>query len=109
MFSFISGSGTLNTTILTATGNVAGATYGSNASVSDAELLVIGTTLQGELAGTLGNPTVDATHSGSAHHTILTISDTNTIDLSLTGQLLSADSLLTFYDGLTFNTASVDC
>jgi len=45
---------------LTATGNLEAATYGSDDSVTDAELLVIGTTLQGELGGTLGNPTVDS-------------------------------------------------
>jgi len=31
--------------------------------------IVVGTTPGGELGGTWGSPTVDATHSGSAHHT----------------------------------------
>jgi len=50
--------------------------------------IVVGTTPGGELGGTWASPTVDATHSGSAHHAAATISG-NGLDIS--GQEISLD------------------
>jgi len=84
-------------------GELLGVTGGTVGYISTSTIPVAG-----EAGGTLGAITIDAIHSGSAHHSILTISDTTTIDLSLTDQLLSVDSLLTFDDFLTLTGASVD-
>src|SRR5206468_3693704 len=46
--------------------------------------IVVGTTPGGELGGTWASPTVDATHSGSAHHTRLH-STTDALDHSFPG------------------------
>lgn len=51
--------------------------------------IAVGTTPGGELGNTWASPTVDTTHSGSAHHSAITI-DTNVDDLlTLTTQALS--------------------
>jgi len=55
----LSAYGSTITGSLNVTGNVAGATYASDGSVSDAELKVIGTTPGGELGGTWASPTID--------------------------------------------------
>jgi hypothetical protein len=47
--------------------------------------IVVGTTPGGELGGTWGSPTVDATHSGSAHHAAVTVSGTPDY-ITLSGQ-----------------------
>ena len=52
--------------------------------------IVVGTTPGGELGGTWGTPTVDTTHSGSAHHSAVTVTDSTTVDLALTGQDITA-------------------
>ncbi len=49
--------------------------------------IVVGTTPGGELGGTWASPTVDATHSGSAHHAALTIGADG--EHTLAGQVLS--------------------
>ena len=49
--------------------------------------IVVGTTPGGELGGTWASPTVDATHSGSAHHSAVTIGAD--VEHSLAGQVLS--------------------
>jgi hypothetical protein len=43
----------------------------------------------GELGGTWGNPTVDATHSGSAHHALVTLGAGSDSSLTLSGQELT--------------------
>lgn len=54
--------------------------------------IVVGTTPGGELGGTWASPTVDATHSGSAHHSAVTLAaDADTV-LGLTGQDISLDT-----------------
>ena len=52
--------------------------------------IVVGTTPGGELGGTWASPTVDATHSGSAHHSAVTVTDSTTVDLTLSGQDITA-------------------
>jgi hypothetical protein len=47
--------------------------------------IVVGTTPGGELGGTWASPTVDATHSGSAHHAAVTVSGTPDY-ITLSGQ-----------------------
>lgn len=49
--------------------------------------IVVGATPGGELGGTWGTPTVDATHSGSAHHSAVTVGT----GLDVTGQLVELD------------------
>lgn len=49
--------------------------------------IVVGTTPGGELGGTWASPTVDATHSGSAHHDAVTVGT----GLDVTGQLVELD------------------
>ena len=51
--------------------------------------IVVGTTPGGELGGTWASPTVDSTHSGSAHHDAATVADTASIDLTISGQQIS--------------------
>ena len=67
-----------------------------------------GTAPAGELGGTWALPTVDATHSGSAHHSAVTITDTTTINLTLVGQDVQADGLYTAGDNLTLTGADFD-
>lgn len=62
----------------------------ANASLS-AEI-VVGTTPGGELGGTWGSPTVDATHSGSAHHGAVTLGTDADVLLGLTTQQIDLDS-----------------
>ncbi|MCK5161633.1 MAG: hypothetical protein KAQ99_08685 [Candidatus Aureabacteria bacterium] len=50
-----------------------------------------GATPAGELGGTWANPTIDSVHSGSAHHSAVTVTDTATIDMTLVGQDVKAD------------------
>jgi hypothetical protein len=54
--------------------------------------IVVGTTPGGELGGTWASPTVDATHSGSAHHAAVTLAASADVLLGLTGQALSFDT-----------------
>lgn len=49
--------------------------------------IVVGTSPGGELGGTWASPTVDATHSGSAHHDPVTVGT----GLDVTGQLVELD------------------
>ena len=49
--------------------------------------IVVGTTPGGELGGTWGSPTVDTTHSGSAHHDPVTVG----AGLDVVGQLVTLD------------------
>src|SRR3990167_9157964 len=62
---------------------------------SDAALtgeIVVGTTPGGELGNTWASPTVDTTHSGSAHHAAVTLAaDADTL-LSLSTQELGLDT-----------------
>jgi len=62
----------------------------------------------GELGGTFASFTVDATHSGSAHHAPVTVTDTTTIDMVLSTQQVSANSLHTAGDALTLTGADFD-
>lgn len=62
----------------------------------------------GELGGTWASPTVNSVHSGSAHHSAVTVTDTTTVNLTLTGQDIQADSLLTAGDHLTLTAADFD-
>ena len=52
----------------------------------------MGTTPGGELGGTWASPTVDATHSGSAHHAAVTLAASADTLLGLTGQAISLDT-----------------
>jgi hypothetical protein len=54
--------------------------------------IVVGTTPGGELGGSWASPTVDATHSGSAHHAAVTLAASADELLALTGQALSFDT-----------------
>jgi hypothetical protein len=54
--------------------------------------IVVGTAPGGELGGTWASPTVDATHSGSAHHVAVTLAASADTLLGLTGQALSLDT-----------------
>ena len=76
-------------------------------------------TVHNNLTGLDGGTPGEYYHLTSAQHTIVgntsgansgdvTVSDTTTIDLTLAGQALSADSLLTFDDFITLTGASVD-
>lgn len=72
----------------------------------------------GEIAWTLidggaGGPdditgAIDATHSGSAHHVAVTVTDSTTVDLTLVGQDIEADSLLKAGTSLTLTGATFD-
>lgn len=62
----------------------------TNASLS-AEI-VVGTSPGGELGGTWASPTVDATHSGSAHHSAVTLDVNADTLLSLSTQALGLDT-----------------
>ena len=55
-----------------------------------------------------GAVTVAATHSGSAHHAAATVTDTTTINMTLTGQDIKGDSLHTAGDALTLTGADFD-
>ena len=73
-FNGFAGGATDNWTIVDSTGASATAPTTVNyligtADTSLASAIVVGTTPGGELGGTWASPTVDATHSGSAHHT----------------------------------------
>jgi hypothetical protein len=60
--------------------------------------IVVGTTPGGELGGTWASPTVDATHSGSAHHTqahVITGADHTASGLTI-GHVLTASSASAF-------------
>jgi hypothetical protein len=87
------GTGTLDSTVIT---------EGGNAVFNGTEVP------GGELGGTFASFTVDATHSGSAHHSAVTVTDTTTIDMTLTGQDVKADSLHTAGDALTLTGADFD-
>jgi hypothetical protein len=52
----------------------------------------VGLTPGGELGGTWPSPTVDATHSGSAHHTAVTLAADADVLLGLSTQQLTLDS-----------------
>ena len=54
--------------------------------------IVVGTTPGGELGGTWASPTVDATHSGSPHHALVTLAASADELLGLAGQALSLDT-----------------
>ena len=54
--------------------------------------IVVGTAPGGELGGTWASPTVDATHSGSAHHAAITLAADADALLGLSGQELQLDS-----------------
>jgi len=54
--------------------------------------VVVGATPGGELGGTWASPTVDATHSGSAHHDAVTLAADADELLSLTGQAIGFDT-----------------
>lgn len=54
--------------------------------------IVVGTTPGGELGGTWASPTVDSTHSGSAHHAAVTVSGTPDY-VTLSGQDLVRGSV----------------
>lgn len=54
--------------------------------------IVVGTTPGGELGGTWASPTVDATHSGSAHHALVTLSTELDTLLQLATQALDFDT-----------------
>ena len=75
----LSAGGTLNGIIITEDGN---AVYNATE------------TPGGELGGTFASFTVDAIHSGSAHHTAATVADTATLDMTLTGQEVKGDVIL---------------
>jgi len=62
----------------------------------------------GELGGTWALPTIDTTHSGSAHHSAATVTDTTTVNLTLVGQDIQADGLYTAGDNLTLTGADID-
>lgn len=66
---YVSGS-TIYTVVNTGTGAPTGADYlvGTTQAILTNEI-VVGATPGGELGGTWASPTVDSTHSGSAHHT----------------------------------------
>ena len=70
--------------------------------------IVVGATPGGELGNTWASPTIDGTHSGSAHHSAATVADTTTIDMTLTGQEVKGDSLHTAGDALTLTGADFD-
>jgi hypothetical protein len=57
--------------------------------------IVVGTTPGGELGGTWASPTVDATHSGSAHHTPVTLGVGSDAILALSGQELTLGDVAT--------------
>ena len=57
--------------------------------------VVVGTTPGGELGGTWASPTVDATHSGSAHHAAVTLGAGSDAALALAGQELTLADVLT--------------
>ena len=74
-----------------------------------------GATPGGELGGTWASPTVDATHSGSAHHSEVTFAGTGTY-VSLLGQVITVDTItesdisdLQSYVTDVFSCASGDC
>lgn len=54
--------------------------------------IVAGTVPGGELGGTWAAPTVDSTHSGSAHHDAVTLAADADVLLSLTGQAIGFDT-----------------
>lgn len=56
--------------------------------------IVVGTTPGGELGGTWAAPTVDATHSGSAHHDAVTAGS----GIGVSGQVVSLGNLTAQYD-----------
>ncbi len=62
--------------------------------------VIVGTIPGGELGGTWTSITVDATHSGSAHHAAVTVDDTATIDMTLTTQEVKGD-VITLKDLVT--------
>lgn len=57
--------------------------------------IVVGTTPGGELGGTWGSPTVDTTHSGSAHHVAVTLGAGSDAILALSGQELTLSDVAT--------------
>jgi len=78
--------------------------------------IVVGTSPGGELGGTWASPTVDATHSGSAHHALVTLSGTpdyitlvgqdivrGTIDISDDTNLVAGDALTLTGDTIDFD------
>jgi len=70
--------------------------------------IVVGTTPGGELGNTWASPTIDTTHSGSAHHSAVTVTDSTTINLTLATQDITADGLYTAGDALTLTGADFD-
>jgi len=62
----------------------------------------------GELGGTWASPTIDSTHAGSAHHAAVTVTDSTTINLTLSTQDIQADGLYTAGDALTLTGADFD-
>lgn len=57
--------------------------------------IVVGTTPGGELGGTWASPTVDTTHSGSAHHSAVTLGVGSDVILTLSGQELTLGDVAT--------------
>jgi hypothetical protein len=57
--------------------------------------IVVGTTPGGELGGTWASPTIDTTHSGSAHHALVTLGVGSDAILALSGQELTLGDVAT--------------